>query len=139
MSDPHSSNPGRGVPPPPPSSSESAPGDWYSDPTPPAAPPGPPEVQPQSPQPQQPAQPQYVVVQQSPSTNGLAIASLVLGIIWIYWIGSILAVIFGHVALAQIKKSGQGGRGLAIAGLTLGWIGVGFLTLFILIAASASG
>ena len=138
MSDPNSNRPGRGVPPPPPSSSESAPGDWYSDPNPPP-PPEPPEVQPQSPQPQQPAQPQYVVVQQSPGTNGLAIASLVLGIIWIYWIGSILAVIFGHVALAQIKKSGQGGRGLAIAGLTLGWIGVGFLTLFILIAASASG
>ena len=34
--------------------------------------------------------------------NGLAIASMVLGIVWVYWIGSILAVIFGHVALSQI-------------------------------------
>ena len=38
-------------------------------------------------------------------TSGLAIASLVLGIVWIFWLGSILAVIFGHVALSQIKRS----------------------------------
>jgi hypothetical protein len=30
--------------------------------------------------------------------NGLAIASMVLGILWLYWIGSILALIFGLVA-----------------------------------------
>ena len=30
--------------------------------------------------------------------NGMAIASMVLGILWIYWIGSILALIFGYVA-----------------------------------------
>lgn len=59
-------------------------------------------------------------------TNGLAIASLVLGLIWIYWIGSILAVIFGHVALHQIKQNGQEGRGLAIAGVVLGYVGIGF-------------
>ena len=39
--------------------------------------------------------------------------SMILGIIWIYWIGSILAVIFGHIALNQIKKTGQNGRGMA--------------------------
>jgi hypothetical protein len=65
------------------------------------------------------------------STNGLAVAALVLGIIWIYWIGSILAVIFGHVAKGQIDRSGgtQAGRGMAIAGIVLGWIGVGVLML----------
>lgn len=30
---------------------------------------------------------------------GWPIAALVLGIVWVYWIGSILAIIFGHVAL----------------------------------------
>ena len=30
---------------------------------------------------------------------------MVLGIVWIFWLGSILAVIFGHVALSQIKRS----------------------------------
>ena len=38
-------------------------------------------------------------------TSGLAIASMVLGIVWVFWLGSILAVIFGHVALSQIKRS----------------------------------
>lgn len=77
---------------------------------------------------------------QASKTNGLAIASLVLGILWLYWIGSILAVIFGHVALGQIGRSGglQTGRGMAIAGLVLGWVGVGVLILLIVIGAGIS-
>jgi hypothetical protein len=65
------------------------------------------------------------------STNGLAIASMVLGILWVYWIGSILALIFGYVAKGQINASGgqQGGRGMAIAGIVLGWVGIVFLCL----------
>jgi len=65
------------------------------------------------------------------STNGLAIASMVLGIVWIYWIGSILALIFGYIAKGQIDGSQgrQGGRGMAIAGIVLGWVGIGFLLL----------
>ena len=59
---------------------------------------------------------------------------MVLGILWLYWIGSILAVIFGHVALSQIRKDPSiRGRGMAIAGLVLGWVGVGVL-LIVLIA-----
>jgi hypothetical protein len=74
-------------------------------------------------------------------TNGLAIASLVLGIVWVYWIGSVLAVIFGHVALSQINKSNgtQQGRGMAIAGLVLGWIGVAVLIVWLLFVASVAG
>ncbi len=62
-------------------------------------------------------------------TNGLAIASLVLGIVWLYWVGSVLALIFGHVAKRQIDRSGgaEGGRGLAIAGIVLGWVGIALL------------
>ena len=63
------------------------------------------------------------------STNGLAIASMVLGILWVYWIGSILALVFGYVARDQIKRSGQAGDGMAIAGIVLGWVGIGFLIL----------
>jgi hypothetical protein len=64
------------------------------------------------------------------------VASLVLGIIWMFWVGSILAVIFGYVGKGQIDRSGgtQSGRGLAVAGIVLGWIGVGFLALTILLA-----
>jgi hypothetical protein len=76
---------------------------------------------------------------QNESMNGLAIASMVVGIVWIYWIGSILAVIFGHVSLNQIKKNpGQKGKGFAIAGIALGWTGVGILLLVIVIAIGAS-
>jgi hypothetical protein len=71
---------------------------------------------------------------------GLAIASLVLAVLWIWWIGSLLAVIFGHVALSQIKRS-QGwktGRGMAIAGVVLGWIGLATLAI-IVVAAIVAG
>jgi uncharacterized membrane protein len=76
-----------------------------------------------------------------PPRNGLAIASLVLGIVWLYWLGSILAVVFGHVALSQIKRSGgeQRGRGMAIAGLVLGYFGVAMLLFFIGIVIFSDG
>lgn len=71
----------------------------------------------------------------TPGPSGLAIASLVLGIIWLFWLGSILAVIFGHIALSNIKKDPSiSGRGMAIAGVCLGWIGIA--TLLIGLASS---
>ncbi len=80
---------------------------------------------------------------QRQTTNGLAIASLVLGIVWIYWIGSILALVFGYVAKRQIAASNgqQGGGGLATAGIVLGWIGVAFAVIvagFVFLAALSS-
>jgi hypothetical protein len=74
-------------------------------------------------------------------TNGLAIASMVLGILCIYWITSILAVIFGHVALSQIKRSNgtQTGRGMAIAGLVLGYIWLALLVVFIVALVATDG
>jgi hypothetical protein len=70
------------------------------------------------------------------TTNGLAIASLVLGIVWVFGLGSILAVIFGFVGRKQIRQSGgrQGGGGMAIAGIVLGFIGVVGLILWIVLA-----
>ncbi|MDO8144492.1 MULTISPECIES: DUF4190 domain-containing protein [unclassified Isoptericola] len=69
-------------------------------------------------------------------TNGLAVASLVLGILWLGWVGSVLAVVFGHVALRQISNAPphapQEGRGIAIAGVVLGWVGVATLGLMML-------
>lgn len=74
------------------------------------------------------------------TTNGLAIASMVLGILWLYWIGSILALVFGYVAKGQIDRSAgrQGGRGMAIAGIVLGWIGVAVLAIVIVLAVVVS-
>ena len=84
--------------------------------------------------------PQAVVYVQQTKTNGFAIASMILGIVWIYWIGSILALVFGYVAKGQIERSAgrQGGKGMAIAGIVLGWIGVGILALVIVFAIAFS-
>ena len=51
----------------------------------------------------------------SGGTSGFAIASLIFGIFG----GVLLSVIFGIVALVQIRKRGQKGKGLAISGLVL--------------------
>ena len=108
-SDPYWQQPGASVPPPPPG--------MY----PPGQPP-----------------PIYYNYPKPGRTSGLAIASMVLGIVWVYWIGSILAVIFGHIAISQTSRDETlRGRGMAIAGLVLGYVGVGTL-LLIIIAAAAS-
>ena len=36
------------------------------------------------------------------TSNGLAIAGMALNIVWFSWIGSLLPVVFGHVAMSQI-------------------------------------
>lgn len=72
-------------------------------------------------------------------TSGLAVASLVLGILGLCSLASIMAVVFGHVAINQIKRSNgsQTGRGMAIAGLILGYIWLALVLLFV-VAAYAS-
>jgi hypothetical protein len=71
-----------------------------------------------------------------PRNNQFALASLVLSISWVFFIGSILGVVYGHLAMQQIKESGgrEIGRGNAIAGLIVGYLGLacGLLTLLIL-------
>ena len=62
------------------------------------------------------------------STNGLAIASLVFAIAsWFVcpFVGGVLAVILGHIARGQIRRTGEAGGGLAMAGLILGYIHLG--------------
>ncbi len=59
-------------------------------------------------------------------TNGSATAALVFGILGLLiGILSVPALVFGYSARRQIDGSGgvQGGRGMAIAGIVLGWIG----------------
>src|ERR1700739_4787888 len=80
-----------------------------------------PPQQPYGPYGQQPPQQLYWQYGQQPpppptrSTNGFAIASLILGILG----GVVLSVIFGIIALIQTKGGRQGGRNMAIAGLVL--------------------
>ena len=69
-------------------------------------------------------------------TNGLAIASLACGISQ-FMLGplpTIPAIVLGHMARHQIKRSGEDGAGLALAGLLLGWAAV---VLGVLIVAGA--
>ncbi len=74
-------------------------------------------------------------------TSGLAITSLVLGILALPTLGltAIPAVICGHFALGKIKRSAgaQSGGGLAIAGLVTGYFG--FLILGITVIAAVAG
>ena len=92
--------------------------------TPPAAPP--PAVRP-------------TFVQPAKRTNGFAIASVVSAVFWMWWLGSVAAIVMGHVALRQINNSGgrQTGRGLAITGLALGYLGL--LTLALVMFGAALG
>lgn len=77
-----------------------------------------------------------VFVRRQTRTNGLAIASLLAGVFWMWWVGSAVAIVLGHVALRQIARSQglQSGRALAITGLALGYFGVAVLLAVILSA-----
>jgi len=55
------------------------------------------------------------------SLNTLAVVSLATAVTGF---GAIAGIITGHIALAQLKHSGQSGRGLAIAGLAVGYAGI---------------
>lgn len=53
-----------------------------------------------------------------PPLNGLAVAALICGILGL----APAAIVLGHVGFAQARRSGQRGRGLAIAGFLLGYL-----------------
>lgn len=58
-------------------------------------------------------------------TNTLAIVSLVASIIGLVsGIGFLVGIVCGHIALGQIKKTGEQGRGMAVAGLIIGYVGI---------------
>jgi hypothetical protein len=70
-----------------------------------------------------------------PRSNSYAVASLVIGILsWFLCplIGGVIAVVLGHIARGQIRRSGEGGAGLAMAGLILGYAHLAFVGIFIL-------
>ena len=75
-------------------------------------------------------------------TNGLAVASLACGIAQFAFgpLATIPAIVLGHAARHQIKRTGEQGAGLALAGLILGWAAVILGIVLILIAlAIAAG
>jgi Domain of unknown function (DUF4190) len=73
-----------------------------------------------------------------PKTNGMAVASLTLGILWLGGLGAALALLFGYMGKGEIDRSdgSESGRGLAIAGIVLGWVGIAIPFLFFLAVAN---
>ena len=71
--------------------------------------------------------------------SGLAIASLVLGILgliffWVPFFGiavSILAIVFGGIGISKTDKGAKRGWGLAVSGLTLGILATIFLLVLV--------
>jgi hypothetical protein len=59
-------------------------------------------------------------------TNTLAILALIFAFLF-----PIAGVICGHIARSQIKRTGEGGDGLALAGLILGYALTGLIVLFV--------
>lgn len=80
-----------------------------------------------------PAHPASVAV--PGATNVMAILSLVFAFVF-----AVLGVVFGHMALGQIRRTGESGRGLAIAGLVVGYVSLGFgviVTIFYVVALTS--
>jgi len=71
----------------------------------------------------------YGVVTPRP-TNALAIVALVLALMGI----SIGGVVAGHLSLSQIKRTAEQGRGMALAGLIVGYVGCAFWVLSVIFA-----
>ncbi|OBB77400.1 DUF4190 domain-containing protein [Mycobacterium sp. 852014-52144_SCH5372336] len=103
-------------------------------------PPPPPEPPAPSAGPYSPMPGQYPVVVApvgylpAAKTNSMAIAALVSSLVL-----APLGIVFGHIALSQIKRSGEDGRGLAIAGLVIGYIFTAILLLWVLFWAIVVG
>lgn len=94
---------------------------------------------PQVPSPGPPAARAGAVYVYGPRSNSYAVASLVIGILsWFLCplLGGVIAVVLGHTARGQIRRTGEGGAGLAMAGLILGYAHlavVGIVILFWLV------
>ncbi len=68
----------------------------------------------------------------APRTNTLAIVGFILA-----FIVSVAGVICSHIALSQIKRTGEGGHGLALAGVIIGYVVTGFWLLYFLVVIVA--
>ncbi|MFX1818385.1 DUF4190 domain-containing protein [Pseudarthrobacter sp. CC4] len=81
-------------------------------------------------------QPQYQGYPQptmQAKTNTLAIAALISS-----FFVSLLGIILGHIALNQIKTTGEGGRGLAIAALVIGYLSLALAVVIIIVVFASA-
>lgn len=80
----------------------------------------------------------YAPSQPPAPTSAFAVVSLITGLLWFCWLGSIAAVVFGHLGLKECREQGLRGDGVAIAGLVLGYFGVATLALFIILMVAGA-
>jgi hypothetical protein len=81
----------------------------------------------------------YVVAAPRPPTNGLSIAALVVSLVGAvglcaYGLGGFIGAvgaILGHVSRRQIKRTGESGGGMALAGIVVGWIATAIFVIAI--------
>ena len=73
-------------------------------------------------------------------TNGYAMASVACGLGQFVAgpLATIPAIVFGHMARNQIRRTGEQGAGLALAGLVLGWGAVILAVLFIAVSLAVT-
>jgi Domain of unknown function (DUF1707)/Domain of unknown function (DUF4190) len=74
-------------------------------------------------------------------TNALATASLACGIAQFAFglLATIPAIVLGHMARSQIKRTGEQGAGLALAGLALGWAALILVAILVVIIVAVTG
>jgi len=66
-------------------------------------------------------------------TNGLSIAAFVMSLVGF----SVIAAIMGHVAMGQIKRTGDAGNGLAIAAVVIGWLSFASILFWVFVFGAA--
>ncbi|MDF9815390.1 DUF4190 domain-containing protein [Streptomyces sp. SPB162] len=89
---------------------------------------------PQGPYPPPPYQQYWYPPPPAPSMNGMAIASFVLAVSCI----PVLGVVFGIIALSQIRRRGQQGKALAIAGVAVSGVATLFVVVMIVLGVSGA-
>ncbi|MHB8484866.1 MAG: DUF4190 domain-containing protein [Candidatus Acidiferrales bacterium] len=85
--------------------------------------------------------PRATIVSTGAPTSGKALASMILGICSVFFsiLTGLPAIILGHLAQTEIRKSGGRlqGAGMALAGLILGYLSAAFIPIVLIIAAIA--
>lgn len=71
----------------------------------------------------------------TPQSSNKALASLICGLLFLCAPASIAAVVLGHLALVDIKRSAgrMSGQGLAIAGLVMGYLGIALIAIYMVV------